>query len=57
MVLCSRTQQRSAAASASYFAAAMIAELQSLPNVQLLTRTTVFSWYDDMVFGAVERVQ
>ncbi|MCO6387779.1 sarcosine oxidase subunit alpha family protein [Aliihoeflea sp. 40Bstr573] len=44
-------------ASAPCFAAAMVAELQSLPNVQLLTRATVFGWYDDMVFGAVERVQ
>ncbi|MBB4188223.1 sarcosine oxidase subunit alpha [Sinorhizobium terangae] len=33
------------------------AELQALPNVTLLPRTTVFGWYDDNVFGAVERVQ
>ena len=34
-----------------------LAELESLPNVRLLPRTTVFGWYDDNVFGAVERVQ
>ncbi|GGE05497.1 sarcosine oxidase subunit alpha [Aureimonas endophytica] len=33
-----------------------LAELSNLPNVRLLTRTTAFGWYDDMVFGAVERV-
>ncbi|ENN85433.1 putative sarcosine oxidase alpha subunit [Rhizobium freirei PRF 81] len=32
-------------------------ELKSLPNVQCLPRTTVIGWYDDNVFGAVERVQ
>ncbi|HEY7765470.1 MAG TPA: sarcosine oxidase subunit alpha family protein [Aestuariivirgaceae bacterium] len=32
------------------------AELASLPEVTLLPRTTVFGWYDDNVFGAVERV-
>ena len=36
--------------------AATLAELQSLPNVRLLARTTTIGWYDDMVFGAVERV-
>ncbi|MEI2300615.1 sarcosine oxidase subunit alpha family protein [Ensifer sp. MJa1] len=35
----------------------VVAELQSLPNVTLLSRTTIFGWYDDNVFGAVERVQ
>jgi sarcosine oxidase subunit alpha len=39
------------------FAAAMLAELASLPNVQIMPRTTVFGWYDSQVFGAVERVQ
>lgn len=34
-----------------------LAELESLPNVRLRDRTTVFSWYDGNVFGAVERVQ
>ncbi len=34
-----------------------VSELASLPNVRLLERTTVFGWYDDNVFGAVERVQ
>ncbi|MFO1120755.1 MAG: sarcosine oxidase subunit alpha family protein [Hyphomicrobiales bacterium] len=33
-----------------------IAELASLPNVTLMPRTTVFGWYDDNIFGAVERV-
>ncbi|MCK3776798.1 sarcosine oxidase subunit alpha family protein [Ensifer sesbaniae] len=42
---------------ASVFADRAVAELQSLPNVTLLSRTTVFGWYDDNVFGAVERVQ
>jgi sarcosine oxidase subunit alpha len=32
-------------------------ELDSLPNVRVLTRTTAFGWYDDNVFGAVERAQ
>ena len=32
-------------------------ELESLPNIQCLRRTTVIGWYDDNVFGAVERVQ
>ncbi len=35
----------------------MLDELDSLPNVQCLSRTTVIGWYDDNVFGAVERVQ
>ena len=38
-------------------ATALAAELAGLPNVQVLTRTTVFGWYDDNVFGALERVQ
>jgi sarcosine oxidase subunit alpha len=33
------------------------AELRGLPNVRILTRTTVFGAYDDDVFGCVERVQ
>jgi methylglutamate dehydrogenase subunit C len=32
------------------------AELASLPEVTLKPRTTVFGWYDDNIFGAVERV-
>ncbi|MBT8153663.1 sarcosine oxidase subunit alpha family protein [Epibacterium ulvae] len=31
-------------------------ELRSMPNVRLMTRTTVFGAYDHGVFGAVERV-
>jgi len=42
---------------AAEFAAEVVEELASLPNVTLMPRTTVFGWYDDMVFGAVERVQ
>ncbi|RWI99729.1 sarcosine oxidase subunit alpha [Mesorhizobium sp.] len=44
-------------ASASQFVAETVAELASLSNVQILTRTTAFGWYDGNVFGAVERVQ
>ncbi|MEQ8481792.1 MAG: sarcosine oxidase subunit alpha [Hoeflea sp.] len=39
------------------FAARIASELASLDNVRILTRTTVFGWYDDNVFGAVERLQ
>ncbi|MFC6446534.1 sarcosine oxidase subunit alpha family protein [Shinella zoogloeoides] len=39
------------------FARRAVDELQNSPNVTLLPRTTVFGWYDDNVFGAVERVQ
>jgi sarcosine oxidase subunit alpha len=39
------------------FAARCVDELRDLPNVRLLSRTTVVGWYDDNVFGAVERVQ
>jgi sarcosine oxidase subunit alpha len=42
---------------AAAFAEDLVAELASFPTVTLLSRTTVFGWYDDMVFGAVERVQ
>ncbi|OLP62364.1 sarcosine oxidase subunit alpha [Xaviernesmea oryzae] len=42
---------------ASVFAQDLLEELSALPNVTLLPRTTVFGWYDDNVFGAVERVQ
>ncbi|MFO1148001.1 MAG: sarcosine oxidase subunit alpha family protein [Alsobacter sp.] len=36
---------------------AMLDELRSLPNVRMMPRTTAFGWYDEMVFGALERVQ
>lgn len=36
--------------------ATVISELQSLSNVRLLSRTTVFGQYDHGIFGAVERV-
>ncbi|MET3597565.1 sarcosine oxidase subunit alpha [Mesorhizobium shonense] len=42
---------------ASSFVRQTIAELQILPNVQLLSRTIAFGWYDGNVFGAIERVQ
>ncbi|MUZ62427.1 sarcosine oxidase subunit alpha [Agrobacterium vitis] len=42
---------------ASDFVAATRVELEALPNVQILARTTAFGWYDGNVFGAVERVQ
>ncbi len=42
-------------AAAEAFLGKVLAELASLPNVTILPRTTVFGWYDDMVFGAVER--
>lgn len=35
----------------------LLAELANLENVRRLPRMTVFGWYDDNVFGAVERVQ
>ncbi|PBB28974.1 sarcosine oxidase subunit alpha family protein [Mesorhizobium sp. WSM3882] len=43
--------------SAMEFARHTVAELEDLPNVRLLSRTTAFGWYDSNVFGAVERVQ
>jgi sarcosine oxidase subunit alpha len=43
--------------SAPDFAETALSELRSLPNVTIMARTTVFGWYDDNVFGAVERVQ
>ncbi len=42
---------------AAAFAGTVLDELAGLPNVTLMARTTVFGWYDDMVFGSVERVQ
>jgi len=42
---------------AAEFAKAIVEELATLPNVTLMPRTTVFGWYDDMVFGVVERMQ
>ena len=36
--------------------AGVSAELASMPNVTLMPRTTIFGWYDDNIFGAVERV-
>ena len=42
--------------SAPQFAQSLAEELASLPNIRVMARTTVFGWYDDNVFGAVERV-
>jgi sarcosine oxidase, alpha subunit family, heterotetrameric form len=42
---------------AADYAEDVVAELSALPNVSLMPRTTVFGWYDDNVFGAVEKVQ
>lgn len=36
--------------------AEVVGELSNLPNVRLMTRTTVFGQYDHGIFGAVERV-
>ena len=38
------------------WAMATISELGSMPNVTLMPRATIFGWYDDNIFGAVERV-
>jgi sarcosine oxidase subunit alpha len=38
------------------WAAQALAELRTLPNVRLMTRTTVTGAYDDGTFGALERV-
>jgi len=38
------------------FLATALAELEALPNVRLMPRTTVFGWFDGNVFGALERV-
>jgi methylglutamate dehydrogenase subunit C len=38
------------------WAANVVAELATMPNVRLMRRTTVFGCYDHGVFGAVERV-
>ena len=43
-------------ATAADWARAAAAELATLPNVRLLTRTTVFGVYDGREYGAVERV-
>ncbi|MBB4952656.1 sarcosine oxidase subunit alpha [Agrobacterium vitis] len=42
---------------AADFVAKTVEELSGFANVTLLPRTTVFGWYDDNVFGAVEQVQ
>ncbi|CAN5375846.1 sarcosine oxidase subunit alpha [soil metagenome] len=42
--------------SGSNWAAGILAELASLPDVTLMPRMTVFGWYDGNIFGALERV-
>ncbi len=42
---------------ATAFADGLTRELRSMKNVTILPRTTVFGWYDDRMFGAVEQVQ
>ena len=42
--------------SASDWAAQMVAELASMPNVRLMMRTTVMGAYDHGIYGLVERV-
>ncbi|MDK1374059.1 MULTISPECIES: sarcosine oxidase subunit alpha [unclassified Sinorhizobium] len=42
---------------AADFARDASGELQSMPNLRVMMRTTAFGWYDGNVFGAVERVQ
>jgi heterotetrameric sarcosine oxidase alpha subunit len=41
---------------ASEWLAATLAELESLPEVRIMPRTTVFGLYDHGIYGAVERV-
>ena len=41
---------------ASEWLAATLAEIESLPDVRIMPRTTVFGLYDHGVYGAVERV-
>ena len=36
--------------------ASVVAELKGLPNVRIMTRTSVFGAYDNLVFGLLERV-
>ncbi|WP_353474168.1 sarcosine oxidase subunit alpha family protein [Salipiger sp. H15] len=43
-------------APATDWVAEVEAELRALPNVRILSRTTVFGTYDHGIFGAVERV-
>ncbi|WP_210528284.1 sarcosine oxidase subunit alpha family protein [Rubellimicrobium arenae] len=40
----------------SAWAQSVVAELSALPNVRLMTRTTVFGVFDHGIYGAVERV-
>ena len=41
---------------AADWAAGVVAELEAMPNVRLMTRTTVTGAYDDGTYGALERV-
>ena len=42
--------------SGTAWAIEMAGELAGLPEITLMARTAVFGWYDDNIFGAVERV-
>ena len=42
---------------AAEFVRDTLAELQSLDNVTLMPRSTVFGWFDSQVFGVLEKVQ
>ncbi|MDX3924262.1 MAG: sarcosine oxidase subunit alpha family protein [Shinella sp.] len=42
---------------AADLASDILRELESLPNVRIMSRTTIFGWYDGNVFAGVERVQ
>ena len=42
--------------SGSDWAVQLVAELKTLPNARLMTRTTIYGAYDHGVFGALERV-
>ncbi len=40
---------------AAHWAATAVSELQSMPNVRFMTRTTVYGGYDHGIYGALER--
>ena len=53
---CSPTAARSTAQPAAEWVADVAAELAALPDVRIMTRTTVFGVYDGGTYGALERV-
>jgi len=44
-------------AAAPEWAEGAVSELAGMANVEILSRTTIFGWFDGQVFGGVERVQ